>query len=238
MRLAASLVLLASILLPCAFAHADEVRSPSPSPEDDYSVTFRIGQDVTYAPAADGAPLLGNLELSLTTENLPLAYLTLRSWHGGLGTTELLEQAGMGGKRGLTQACYICLNLGWNLKTLTPENAGFLGPGHLTLGVQMEDVWVGTELAYMATSFGGEIGYMTRRGPFFAHLVVGIAEILDHGDPRGERIKMEIAGFWRGLGPIALYGRLGMAQGSMDYDEFSFDFGGPIMSVGLAYVTR
>jgi len=182
--------------------------------------------------------VLGSGEFAITTEGLSLSYLTVRSWHAGLGATYLLKQAGMEGRRGNTQNCFLCVSLGWNLKVLDEESAGPLAPGKVTFGVAMEDVWIGTHYAFLAPTFGAEIGYMTRRGPWFAHLQLGVAEIVSDGDARGERYKVELDGYWRGLGPIAVYGRLAAAYAYMDFDGFTHDFGGPIVALGLAYVSQ
>jgi len=215
---------------------ATGISEPAVAPEADHQIVFRIGQDVTYAPAGTDAPLLGNLEIGLTTVGLSLGYATVRSWHLGYGGTALLQAAGEDGARGETQACAICVELGWNVYDLTRNNPVL--PGRLTFGLHMDDVWVGAARPFLASCWGADVGYVTRQGPFFARLSLGLSEIV-HDGPKGQRIKIELDWFARVLGPMAIYGRLAAAEGWMDFgDGLTYDFGSPILSLGLAYVSR
>jgi hypothetical protein len=58
----------------------------------------------------------------------------------------------------------------------------------------------------------------------------------DHVD--GTLVRAELTWFRRGWKGISPYGRLGLAAGHLSWAGGSHDYVGPIVSLGVAYVSR
>jgi hypothetical protein len=196
----------------------------------------RVGQDLTWASGGEGAPLMGNLEFGATTQKLSLGYFIFRAEILGHGLTKALNELGLGGDRGRTMACFLCFNVGWRVVDIDSESA--FSPGHVTFGVHLESTWVGDAFDFIVIGVGPEVGYMLHKGKWYVHAHLSVSQLRKYGEQQGYAERVELDGYWRGLGPMAVYWRLGYGGGQLDNGELHYDYGGPIVALGLAWVSR
>lgn len=191
-------------------------------------IVLLAGLDVVYTPFGEDAPPLGSLDFHVTSETLQLGYFHVKSIVLGTPLTGLIQVLGGRGEEGMTQACYLCAALGFRAKRYRD--------GWITAGFHYDNFYVASEYQIHVASVGGEVGWMRRRGPWFVHAIAALSIMIDDV-VLGPRERLDVGAFWRGLGPVAIYGRFTLAYGQMSFDDGGeYDFGGPMVQLGMAYV--